>query len=86
VLAPASDSAINITLNGAGRVVANGVIDAYRMPSLRTKLSDRQIADVLTYVRSTWGNKASAVTEEQVKALRDHTDPASPDPIILQMR
>lgn len=86
VLAPTSQSAINITLNGGGRVVAGGVADAYRMPSSRTKLTDQQIAEVLTYVRSSWGNKASPVTAEEVKALRDHTDPASPDPIILQMR
>ncbi len=86
VLAPTSQSAINITLNGAGRVVADGVTDAYRMPSLGSKLSDQQIAEVLTYVRSTWGNQASPVTAQEVKALRAHTDPASPDPIILQMR
>ena len=56
------------------------------MPSLRSKLSDQQIAEVLTYVRATWGNRAAPVTEQEVKALRAHTDPASPDPIILQMR
>lgn len=86
LLAPDPASAINITLNGAGRVVADGVTDAYRMPSLRSKLSDQQIAEVLTYVRATWGNRAAPVTEQAVKALRAHTDPASPDPIILQMR
>jgi mono/diheme cytochrome c family protein len=79
-------SAINLTLNGAGRAVAAGIPDAYRMPSLRAQLSDREIADVLTFVRSAWGNKGSAVTAEQVQALRDHTNPASSDVIILQMR
>jgi mono/diheme cytochrome c family protein len=33
-------------------------------------LSDKQIADVLTYVRSNFGNKASAITAGQVKAVR----------------
>jgi mono/diheme cytochrome c family protein len=33
-------------------------------------LSDQQIADVLTYVRNSFGNKASVVTAAEVKALR----------------
>ena len=34
------------------------------------ELSNQQIADVLTFIRSNWGNKASAVTPEEVKAVR----------------
>ena len=86
LLAPESASAINITLNGAGRAIAAGIPDAYRMPALRSQLSDREVAEVLTFVRSAWGNRAGAVTLEQVQALREHTNPASSDPIILQMR
>ncbi|MDE3254171.1 MAG: cytochrome c [Bacteroidota bacterium] len=33
-------------------------------------LTDQQIADVLTYVRNSWSNKASAVTPAEVKAVR----------------
>jgi len=33
-------------------------------------LTDQKIADVLTYERSEWGNSASAVTVEQIAALR----------------
>ncbi|MFL9484543.1 c-type cytochrome [Chitinophagaceae bacterium LWZ2-11] len=33
-------------------------------------LKDQQIADVLTYVRNSFGNKASAVTAAEVKAVR----------------
>jgi len=32
--------------------------------------SDEKIADVLTYVRQEWGNKAVAITPEQVAAIR----------------
>ncbi|WFU10314.1 cytochrome c [Rhizobium sp. CB3090] len=81
-----TDSQVNVTLNGSSRVVTAGVPDAYRMPPFREQLSDQQIADVLTYVRSTWGNRGSAVRAEDVKALREHTDPATSNPIILQMR
>lgn len=34
-------------------------------------LSDDDIAGVLTYARSQWGNSASAVTSAQVKAVRE---------------
>ena len=79
-------SAINITLNGAQRVVAAGVPDAYRMPAFREQLSDQEIAEVLTYVRGTWGNQGGAVDAKAVGKLRGHTDPASSSPIILHMR
>jgi mono/diheme cytochrome c family protein len=85
-LAKESASAINITLNGSQRVVAAGVPDAYRMPAFRELLSDQQIADVLTFMRSHWGNQGSAVDAQAVGKLREHTDPASSSPIILHMR
>lgn len=34
------------------------------------ELSDQQIADILTYVRNSWTNKASQVTAAEVKAVR----------------
>jgi len=33
-------------------------------------LKDQEIADVLTYVRNSFGNKASAVTPEEVAKIR----------------
>ncbi|MFJ4375081.1 c-type cytochrome [Pseudomonas japonica] len=79
-------SSINITLNGAQRVVAAGVPDAYRMPAFREQLSDREIAEVLSFVRTAWGNQGGAVDLGAVKELREKTDPASPSPIVLRMR
>jgi mono/diheme cytochrome c family protein len=40
------------------------------MPPLESVLSDQEIADVLTYVRNSFGNKASLVTVAEIKALR----------------
>ncbi|MEN3793029.1 cytochrome c [Fulvimarina sp. MAC3] len=85
-LAEFHQSQVNVTLNGSARVVSNGIPDSYRMPPYRNQLSDQEIADVLTYVRSSWGNDGGAVTVEDVQKLREDTDPASSDPIILQMR
>lgn len=36
-------------------------------------LTDQQIADVLTYIRNSFGNKAKAVTVAEVKAVRTKT-------------
>ena len=48
------------------------------MPSLGYRLSDSQVAAVVTYVRNSWGNAAAPVTEETVKALRAQvTGPAA---------
>jgi len=85
-LARENASAINITLNGSQRVVAAGVPDAYRMPAFRAQLSDQDIAEVLTFVRTAWGNQGGAVDAQAVGKLRGHTDPASSSPIILHMR
>ena len=45
--------------------------DEYKqhMPA-QAYLTDQQVADVLTYVRSNFGNKASAVQVAEVKAVR----------------
>lgn len=40
------------------------------MPSFAWKLSDPEIADVATYLRSSWGNQAASVTPLQVNTLR----------------
>ena len=85
-LAKENASAINITLNGSQRVVAANVADAYRMPAFREQLSDQEIAEVLTFVRGTWGNQGGAVDAKAVGKLREHTGPASSSPIIQQMR
>jgi mono/diheme cytochrome c family protein len=73
-------------LNGSQRVVSAGVPDAYRMPAFREQLGDKEVAEVLTFVRSAWGNQGGAVDAQAVSKLRGHTDPASSSPIILHMR
>lgn len=85
-LAEHNDSSINVTLNGSPRVVAQGIPDSYRMPPYRAQLSDQEVADVLSFVRSAWGNHGGAVSAEEVKTLRGHTDPASSEVRVLQMR
>jgi mono/diheme cytochrome c family protein len=64
------DTLINIVLNGMSEEIeVNGEYYDNVMPP-HSHLKDQQIADVLTYIRNSFGNKASAVTEEEVKKLR----------------
>jgi len=37
----------------------------------REMMSDKDLADILSYIRQAWGNKASEVTAQQVAEIRD---------------
>jgi mono/diheme cytochrome c family protein len=37
---------------------------------LASRLNDSQVASVLTYIRNTWGNAASAVSANQVGIIK----------------
>jgi mono/diheme cytochrome c family protein len=74
VLAKEPDRVIRIVLDGlTGPVTVKGESWNNTMVPWRGTLSDRQIADVLTYVRNSWGNKAAPVNPAKVKAIRDET-------------
>lgn len=63
---------IRIPLAGlAGTVQVAGQAYNLSMPAMGAALSDDDLAAVLSYVRQSWGNKASVITPEQVKAVRD---------------
>lgn len=65
---------IEILLKGSnGQVEIDGETFHNTMPA-QTHLTDVQIADVLTFVRSSFGNKASFVTPAEVKAVRAKTN------------
>jgi mono/diheme cytochrome c family protein len=58
---------LTTVLNGrSGPMTANGKTYGGVMPAWKGQLSNAQIAAVITYIRSTWGNKAAVVTEAQV--------------------
>ena len=61
--------AINILLHGLeGNIKVNGQTYNSIMPKLT--LNDEEIANILTYVRNSWGNKGDQVLANEVKALR----------------
>ena len=62
---------IEITLNGmSGKIEVNSETYNSIMPP-HSHLSDRQIADVLTYIRQSFGNNASEITVEEVQKVRN---------------
>ena len=62
----------------SGSVTVKGQSYNGQMPAFK-QLSDEEIASVLSYLRSSWGNNAPAVTAESVKtvraSLKDRADP-----------
>ena len=83
---PSAASLINIVLNGTQRIVVDGMPDAYRMPQYRVLLSDQEVADSVTFIRNSWGNKAAPVTVKEVADIRKLTDPAGDQIHILRMK
>ena len=43
------------------------------MTPFGNQLSDEEIAQILTYVRNSWGNSADSVTPEMVAQVREMT-------------
>jgi len=66
--------AVKIVLHGLhGEVEVDGRKFNLEMPPQGGVLPDDQIAAILTYARTSWGNKADAITADFVKATRDAT-------------
>lgn len=64
------ETMIKILLNGLKNVDIDEESYSNPMPPLGSVLKDQQIADVLTYVRNSFGNKAAVVTVAEVKEVR----------------
>jgi mono/diheme cytochrome c family protein len=61
---------IKFILHGLmGPITVDGVTYNSMMPPV-AGVSDQEVADVLTYVRQSFGNKSNPVTADQVKAVR----------------
>jgi len=72
VLGP-PDSLIRVIISGiSGPLTVNGNDYEQVMPAMNY-LTDSEIASVLTFIRSSWGNKAAAVPVKDVKRVRFQT-------------
>jgi mono/diheme cytochrome c family protein len=61
---------IHYVLAGARKVPTDGAPTPLSMPAFHWKLSDAQVAAVLTYLRNSWDNAAAPVKAEQVADIR----------------
>lgn len=69
----ADNHLVSILLHGMqGAVQVKGVTYNNAMPPWK-QLKDDQIAAVLTYIRSEWGNAATPISPDYVKSMRDKT-------------
>jgi mono/diheme cytochrome c family protein len=78
---------IRIVLSGlSGPITVKGTPFNSVMPPLGPLLRDEQLAAVLTYVRSEWGNNAPAVSPDKVKEIRaagaGHAGPWAPEELL----
>ena len=73
LLAKEPKRAIDIALNGlSGPLTVNGATFNGVMPP-QSQLPDDAIANILTYVLNSWGNKGGRVSTEEVQAKRAST-------------
>ncbi|WP_091740903.1 c-type cytochrome [Phenylobacterium immobile] len=58
-------------VNGDPKAVSQTVLNGRGgMPAFKTSLNDADMATVLTFIRSSWGNKGAAITPAQIAAAR----------------
>ena len=70
VLGP-SNNLIRVMLKGSAELKNYpGHNNKNEMPA-QADLKDRRIANLLTYIRNNFGNKAAAITADEVKAVRE---------------
>ena len=78
IIAANPASLLHITLTGWATPQTEAHPRVYRMPGF-ARLSDGEIAEILSFVRSSWGNQASAISTAQVAAMRKQLNPQTID-------
>jgi len=70
VRAPNPISLTSIVLAGSRTPVTAGTPAQFTMPSFAWRLSDREVADVVTFIRRSWGNDATPISASDVASQR----------------
>ncbi len=63
-------SLIHLVLAGSSMPSTQTAPSAFAMPDFGWRLSDSEVADVLSFVRNSWGNHATAVSRDEVGRVR----------------
>ena len=67
---------VRVILDGVHAVATDARPTPLAMPSFKWKLSNEEVAAVASYVRSTWGNAAPAISASDVQSMRQVLDSA----------
>jgi mono/diheme cytochrome c family protein len=70
VLAPDTQSIVRLLVEGGRSPQTQNGPAAKKMPAFANQLTDKEMARVLTFIRTTWGNAADPVTELDVRQVR----------------
>ena len=63
-------SLINIVLNGGTLPATHTAPSTFTMPAFAWRLSDKEVADVVSFIRGSWGNQGAPVNASDVAGLR----------------
>lgn len=78
VNSPDPTSLIHIVLSGSRRPSTTASPAPLAMPDFAWRLDDRQVADVLTFIRSSWGNHGTSIEAGAVAKIRKQVSARSP--------
>lgn len=70
VLSASTTSLVRLLVEGGGSPHTEQGPESRKMPSFAGKLTDAEMAHVLTFIRNTWGNAAEPVTTRDVSDVR----------------
>jgi alcohol dehydrogenase (quinone), cytochrome c subunit len=70
VMAPEAISLATIVLEGSLTPKTSATPAQFAMPSFAWRLDDREVADVVNFIRSSWGNQSAPITAGDVAKLR----------------
>jgi alcohol dehydrogenase (quinone), cytochrome c subunit len=75
---PDPTSAIHIVLSGASMPATRAAPSAMTMSSYVSVLDDQQVADVVTFIQTGWGNQGAGATAKEVAKVRQFSMPVNP--------
>lgn len=73
VQAKSATTILQAIIGGAAVVATKAKPTGLAMPAFGWKLNDQEIADLATYIRNAWGNRADGVSAGQVAKVREDT-------------
>ena len=68
-------SLISIVLSGATLPGTNAAVTSFTMPAFGWRMKDQEVAEVLSFIRSSWGNQGEPISAADVAKVRKNLDP-----------